>query len=73
MRVGTPGFIPNRLSEARDARRIPSMSALARQLGINPSTVSRWEDGSAAPDLDVLQRLASELRVRQEFFPAARV
>lgn len=44
------------------------MSALARQLGINPSTVSRWEDGSAAPDLDVLQRLASELRVRQEFF-----
>ncbi len=68
MRVGTPGFIPSRLSEARDARRIPSMSALARQLGINPSTVSRWEDGSAAPDLDVLQRLASELRVRQEFF-----
>lgn len=68
MRVGTPGFVPSRLSEARDARRIPSMSALARQLGINPSTVSRWEDGSAAPDLDVLQRLASELRVRQEFF-----
>lgn len=68
MRVGTPGFVPGRLSEARDARRIPSMSALARQLGINPSTVSRWEDGSAAPDLDVLQRLASELRVRQEFF-----
>lgn len=68
MRIGTPGFVPGRLSEARDARRIPSMSALARQLGINPSTVSRWEDGSAAPDLDVLQRLASELRVRQEFF-----
>lgn len=68
MRVGTPGFVPGRLSEARDARRIPSMSALARQLGINPSTVSRWEDGSAAPDLGALQRLASELRVRQEFF-----
>lgn len=68
MRVGTPGFVPGRLSEARDARRIPSMSALARQLGINPSTVSRWEDGSAAPDLDVLQRMAGELRVRQEFF-----
>ena len=68
MRVGTVGFIPSRLSEARDARRIPSMSALARQLGINPSTVSRWEDGSAAPDGDALQRLATELHVRQEFF-----
>lgn len=68
MRVGTAGFIAGRLSEARDARRIPSMSALARQLGINPSTVSRWEDGSAAPDHDALLRLAAELRVRPEFF-----
>jgi transcriptional regulator with XRE-family HTH domain len=68
MRVGTPGFIPGRLSEARDARRIPSMSALARQMGINPSTVSRWEDGGAAPDNEALQRLSAELNVRQEYF-----
>lgn len=44
------------------------MSALARQLDINPSTVSRWEDGSAAPDPEALQRLAAELRVRPEYF-----
>ena len=44
------------------------MSALARQLGINPSTVSRWEDGSAAPDNEALQRLAAELQVRPEYF-----
>ena len=68
MRVGTPGFIPGRLSEARDARRIPTMSALARQLGINPSTVSRWEDGAAAPDNEALQRLSAELGVRPEYF-----
>lgn len=69
MRVGTPGFIPGRLSEARDARRIPTMSALARQLGLNPSTVSRWEDdGGASPDNETLQRLAAELRVRPEYF-----
>jgi Zn-dependent peptidase ImmA (M78 family)/transcriptional regulator with XRE-family HTH domain len=68
MRVGTPGFIPGRLSEARDARRIPSMSALARQLGINPSTVSRWEEGDSSPDPETLQRLAAELQVRPEYF-----
>lgn len=68
MRVGTLGFIPSRLSEARDARRIPTMSALARQLGINPSTVSRWEDGAAAPDNEALQRLSAELSVRPEYF-----
>jgi Zn-dependent peptidase ImmA (M78 family)/transcriptional regulator with XRE-family HTH domain len=44
------------------------MSALARQMGINPSTVSRWEDGGAAPDNEALQRLSAELNVRQEYF-----
>jgi Zn-dependent peptidase ImmA (M78 family) len=44
------------------------MSALARQLGINPSTVSRWEDGAAAPDNEALQRLSAELGVRPEYF-----
>jgi Zn-dependent peptidase ImmA (M78 family)/transcriptional regulator with XRE-family HTH domain len=68
MRTGTPGFIPERLTEARAARRIPSMSALARKLGVNASTVSRWEEGTSAPEADVLSHLASELGVRQEFF-----
>jgi Zn-dependent peptidase ImmA (M78 family)/DNA-binding XRE family transcriptional regulator len=68
MRVGTPGFIPERLTEARAARRIASMTALARLLGVNPSTVTRWEDGSSAPDAEALSALAKELRVRREFF-----
>lgn len=70
MRIGTPGFIPARLTEARDARRIPSRSALARRLGVSPATVSRWEDESSgqSPDHDALVRLAGELRVRPEFF-----
>ena len=68
MRVGTPGFVPGRLTEARKARRISSMSALARVLGINPSTVSRWEDGSSAPDNEALIRLANQFSVRPEFF-----
>lgn len=62
------GFVPERLKEIRWARRIPSMSALAKLLSINPSTVSRWEDGSYAPEGEVLARLASILNVRQEYF-----
>lgn len=68
MRVGTPGFIPQRLTEARAARRIASMTALARLLSISPSTVTRWEDGSNAPDTEALTKLAGELRVRREYF-----
>nr|WP_280110016.1 XRE family transcriptional regulator [Nitrospirillum amazonense] len=66
--MGTPGFVPGRLREAREAQRIPSMSALARRLGVNASTVSRWEDGTSSPDPEALNQLATELRVRPEFF-----
>lgn len=68
MAIGTLGFMPGRLREARAARRIPSMSALARAMSLNPSTVSRWEDGSSAPDPETLARLAAFLGVRPEFF-----
>lgn len=44
------------------------MSALARAMSLNPSTVSRWEDGSSAPDPETLIRLAAFLGVRPEFF-----
>jgi Zn-dependent peptidase ImmA (M78 family)/transcriptional regulator with XRE-family HTH domain len=68
MRIGTPGFIEGRLTEAREARRIPSKSALARRLGVNASTVSRWEEGETSPPPELLNALADELGVRQEFF-----
>jgi len=56
--------------EARDARRIATKSALARRLGISPTTISRWEDEASdqTPDHATLVRLASELQVRPEFF-----
>lgn len=70
MRIGTPGFIPARLTEARDARRVTTKSALARRLGVSPTSVSRWEDEGAdqSPDYATLIRLADELQVRPEFF-----
>jgi Zn-dependent peptidase ImmA (M78 family)/transcriptional regulator with XRE-family HTH domain len=68
MRVGTPGFIGERLTEARAARRLASMSELARRLSVNASTVARWEDGSSAPDADAMTSLTNALQVRREFF-----
>ena len=70
MRMGTPGFIPGRLTQARNARRIASKSALARRLGMSPATVSRWEDEASdqTPDHAALIRLAGELHVRPEYF-----
>jgi Zn-dependent peptidase ImmA (M78 family)/transcriptional regulator with XRE-family HTH domain len=68
MRVGTPGFLPERLIEARGARRIASKIALARRLGVSASTVTRWEDGSSSPDSDALTALTNALQVRREFF-----
>lgn len=70
MRTGTPGFIPARLTEAREARRIATKSALARRVGVSPTSVSRWEDEAfdQTPDHATLIRLAGELQVRPEFF-----
>ena len=68
MRVGTPGFIPERLTEVRAARRLTSMSALARRLSMSASTVARWEEGSSAPDADAMTALTAALQVRREYF-----
>lgn len=70
MRIGTPGFVPARLAEARDARRIPSRAALARHLDVSATSVSRWEDEESGqtPDPAMLVRLAGVLKVRPEYF-----
>lgn len=70
MRIGTPGFIPARLTEVRQARRIPSRAALARRLNSSASTVSRWEDEGSdqTPDPAALIQLAGEMQVRPEYF-----
>lgn len=68
MRVGTPGFVPTRLTEARYARRIKTQKMLADVIGVGPSTVSRWEKGEIAPEAEMLSTLATTLRVRREFF-----
>lgn len=68
MRVGTPGFIPERLVEARAARRIPSQKALAALISVSPGSVSKWESGTHSPDSEALRALAEKLQVRREYF-----
>lgn len=68
MRVGTPGFVPARLIEARAARRISSQKALATLISVSPGSVSKWESGTHAPDAEALTLLASQLKVRREYF-----
>lgn len=68
MKTGTPGFIKERLIQARSARSVPTRHALAGLIGKNASTVSRWEDGSSSPETEALMSLAELLKVRPEFF-----
>lgn len=68
MRIGTPGFVPARLEQARAARRIKTQKELAEILGVQPSAVSRWESGESAPEAETLSTLATTLNVRREFF-----
>ncbi|QEE19124.1 ImmA/IrrE family metallo-endopeptidase [Youhaiella tibetensis] len=68
MRVGTFGFVPARLQEARAARRIKTQKQLAELLQVASSSVSRWEKGEIAPDADALSALAHVLGVRREYF-----
>jgi transcriptional regulator with XRE-family HTH domain len=47
---------------ARRGREV-SQSAVARHLGVVPSTVQRWENGGKPPELDVVAQLAAFLHV----------
>lgn len=51
-----------RIKEIRQNRKI-SQDKLSEQLGIDPKYLSRVEVGKATPSLDVVIKLASELRV----------
>lgn len=71
MRNGTPGFIPARLIEAREARGIITREAMAKRIGKSASTVQRWEEGDTSPEPDALRVLADALHVRPEHFVRA--
>jgi Zn-dependent peptidase ImmA (M78 family) len=67
MRNGTPGFLPARLIEARDARGLTQV-ALGELINKMSSNVSRWESGGQSPEPDAVDALARALNLPVSFF-----
>lgn len=68
MRTGTPGFVAQRLVQAREARGIGTQVGLANLIGKPQASVSRWESGEATPEPEAVDALAQQLNVRRGFF-----
>ncbi len=66
MRIGTPGFVGERLRQAREAKQLTGM-ALAEILGVRRSSVSNYENGRQTPSPEVLARMAHVLNVKPSF------
>ena len=65
--TATTGFVPARLRLARDLQKL-SQSALARQVGLTPAAVSKFESGEATPSRATLTSLASVLSMPIGYF-----
>lgn len=64
-------FEPARLTQAR-LRLGVSKADLAGVVGVSPAAIGQYEAGVNSPRPEVLARLASALKVRQEFFSVGR-
>lgn len=67
MRMGSPGFVPRRLVEARNARGLTQL-ALADQIGVKRSTIGNYESGAGTPGPDVLEKIAAATALPLQFF-----
>jgi Zn-dependent peptidase ImmA (M78 family)/DNA-binding XRE family transcriptional regulator len=64
---GTPGFVGERLREAREARGLTAI-ALAEILGITRQAVSLYESGESSPQPDMMPEIADKLSLPSSFF-----
>jgi Zn-dependent peptidase ImmA (M78 family)/transcriptional regulator with XRE-family HTH domain len=67
MRVGTPGFVAARLTEAREARGL-AQTALSELTGIKSQSISHYEQGRQSPSPEALTLLCEKLEVPQRYF-----
>src|SRR5262245_3375022 len=67
MKVGTPGFVGERLKEAREARFLSAI-ALADLVGVSRQAISLYENGVKTPSPDVMHSLAQVLNLPEIFF-----
>ncbi|HVE70830.1 MAG TPA: XRE family transcriptional regulator [Thermoanaerobaculia bacterium] len=67
MRTGTPGFVPERLSRAREARAL-TINSLAEMIDVSRQSLSAYESGKQSPSAAILDRLAQVLNVPVRHF-----
>ena len=67
MSTTTPGFVGQRLVEARRARGM-SATDLAGIIGVSVQSVSKYENGHQTPKLEIFHTIASALNVPRAYF-----
>ncbi|MBX9732356.1 MAG: XRE family transcriptional regulator [Sphingomonas sp.] len=67
MSIVTQGFVGARLTEARRARGI-SATDLADLVGVSVQSISKYENEHQSPKLDVVHKLASQLKFPHDYF-----
>jgi len=67
MRVGTSGFIGQRLREAREARGLSGVD-LADMLGVTPQLIYAYQSGEATPSPQVMELISERLGFPLSFF-----
>jgi Zn-dependent peptidase ImmA (M78 family)/transcriptional regulator with XRE-family HTH domain len=67
MKVGTPGFVSTRLTEARQARGLNG-TELAELIGVTPQSVSQYERGKQTPSPEMLALISDKLRIPVSYF-----
>jgi Zn-dependent peptidase ImmA (M78 family)/transcriptional regulator with XRE-family HTH domain len=65
--IGTPGFVGERLIQAREARGLTAVS-LAELIDMRSTSISNYECGRQSPPPEVLERLATILNQPTAFF-----
>jgi transcriptional regulator with XRE-family HTH domain len=67
MRVGTAGFVGQRLIEGREARGL-SATSLAELIGISSQNISQYEHGNQSPSPEIMDRICEKLNLDLRFF-----
>lgn len=68
MTIGVEGFIGERLTEAREARGILTMSTFADMMEITRNAVSVYEMNKVKPRPELLAKIADKLAVKESYF-----
>ena len=67
MRLGTTGFVGQRLKEAREARGLSGVD-LADMLGVKPQTIYAYQGGDATPSPQIMQAIGERLGFPVAYF-----